>query len=93
MSLYGAATRKDINNNTVCGESQKTDIIYAIRCITYNPAYASFEENIKGSIEPGKLADLVVLSEDILSCQPEYIKDIKVDITMIDGQIVYERLS
>ncbi|MFQ8601872.1 MAG: amidohydrolase [Anaerovoracaceae bacterium] len=93
MSLYGAVTRKDINNNTVCGESQKTDIIYAIRCITYNPAYASFEENIKGSIEPGKLADLVVLSEDILSCQPEYIKDIKVDITMIDGQIVYERLS
>lgn len=91
FSLYGAVTRKDIGNNEVCGGSQKTDLLSAIRSHTYNNAYASFEEDIKGSIEEGKLADMVVLSEDILSCDPEHIKDIKVDMTMLDGEIIFER--
>jgi len=63
----------------------------ALRMHTYNGAYASFEENIKGSLETGKLADMVVLSESLLSASPDKIKDIKVDITIIDGNIVYER--
>lgn len=91
MSIYGAVTRKDINHDEICGATQKTDVLYAIRCATYNPAYASFEEDIKGSIEPGKLADMVVLSDDITSCEAEEIKDIKVDMTMLDGEIVFER--
>ena len=64
----------------------------AIRMYTYNGAYASLEEGIKGSIEPGKLADLVVLSDNILEAQPEEIMNIKTDITMIDGRIKYERI-
>lgn len=91
MSIYAAVTRKDIAQNVTCGENQKVDVLYAIRCHTYNPAYASFEESIKGSIEPGKLADIVILSDDILSCGVENIKNIKVDMTMIDGEIVYEK--
>lgn len=91
IGLYGAVTRKDQATGEVCGECQKISILDAIRCYTYNGAYASFEENIKGSIEPGKLADLVVLSEDILSSDEEHIKDIKVDMTLIDGKILYER--
>ena len=63
----------------------------AIRMYTYNGAYASLEENIKGSIEPGKLADLVVLSENILETPVEKIKSVKADMTVIDGEIVYER--
>ena len=51
-------------------------------------AYASFEEKIKGSIEPGKLADLVVLTDDILSIDPIKIADTKVWMTIFDGQIV-----
>ena len=49
------------------------------------------EENLKGSIEPGKLADLAVISEDFLTCPEVNIKNIKVDITMVGGKIVYKR--
>lgn len=91
LGIYGAVTRKDMNKNEECGGCQKISVLDAIRCYTYNGAYASFEENSKGSIEEGKLADLVVLSEDILKTKPEDIKDIKVDMTMIDGEILYTR--
>ena len=63
----------------------------AIRLTTYNAAYASFEENIKGSIEPGKLADMIVLSDDILSVPKEEIYKLKVEMTMIDGEIIYKQ--
>jgi predicted amidohydrolase YtcJ len=62
----------------------------ALRMYTINNAYASFEENLKGSIEPGKFADLAVLSHDILTCPIDMIKDIEVLMTMVDGKIVYE---
>ena len=52
-------------------------------------AYASFDEKIKGSIEPGKLADFVVLSDDILNIDPAKIQDIKVYLTIFDGRIVF----
>ena len=91
LGIYGAVTRKDSVTGEKCGACQEISILDAIRCYTYNGAYASFEEDIKGSIEPGKLADMVVLSEDILSSEDEHIKDILVDITMIDGEILYER--
>lgn len=63
----------------------------AIRTYTWNGAYAGCEENVKGSIEPGKLADLVVLSDDILTVPEKKIKDIKIDMTIIDGEVVYQR--
>lgn len=63
----------------------------AIRAYTYHGAWASFEENVKGTIEVGKLADLVVLSQSILDLPPEQILDIKVDMTFLDGVMEYER--
>ena len=54
-------------------------------------AYLTFEEELKGSIEPGKLADLVVLTEDILTCSPERIRDMNVSMTIVGAQIVYRR--
>ena len=63
----------------------------AIRAYTYHGAWASFEENSKGTIEVGKLADLVVLSQSILDLPPEQILDIKVDMTFLDGVMEYER--
>ena len=63
----------------------------ALRMYTANAAYSSFEENIKGTITEGKLADFVVLDEDIFAMAPEKIKDIKVCATYLGGRAVYER--
>ena len=63
----------------------------ALEMFTRNSAYLAFEEGIKGSIEKGKLADLVVLNGNPLTLGPENIRDLKVDCTIIDGKIVYTR--
>lgn len=63
----------------------------ALRLYTINGAYASFEESIKGSIEPGKLADMVVLDRDILTIPHEELKDMKVEMTLVGGEIVYQK--
>ena len=63
----------------------------ALRMFTINNAYASFEENRKGSIEPGKFADLAILSQNIFSCPEDSIKETKVLMTIVDGKIVYDR--
>ena len=91
LGLYGMLVRKDQATGQTVGESENIGIMDAIRMYTYNGAYASFEEDKKGSLEPGKLADLVVLSQPILGCEPEELPDVKVDLTMIDGEIVYRR--
>jgi hypothetical protein len=61
----------------------------ALRAYTYGSAYASHQEHIKGSITPGKLADLVVLSEDPAAVSPERIADVKVLATFVDGECVF----
>lgn len=91
LGIYGALTRKDGKSGEVVGGEQKISIIDAIRMYTYNGAYVSFEEEKKGSIEVGKLADMVVLSENILETSTDRIKEVLVDYTMIDGEIVYQR--
>jgi predicted amidohydrolase YtcJ len=62
----------------------------AIRCGTINGAYASFEENIKGSISPGKLADLIVLGRDPFRADPASLINIPVERTMVGGKWMYE---
>ena len=64
----------------------------ALRCYTINGAYATFEEKIKGTIEAGKLADLVILAEDLTQVKPDKIKDIPVTATMVGGEMCYERM-
>jgi predicted amidohydrolase YtcJ len=61
----------------------------ALRALTINGAYATFEEEIKGSLAPGKLADLVVLSDDPLAVSIEAVNEIDVHLTMIGGRIEY----
>ena len=93
LGIYAAVTRRTVDGLNPDGwiPEQKISVEDAIKCYTLNSAYASFEENIKGSIEPGKLADFVVLSEDILTIDPGKIKDVVVEITIFNGDIVYKR--
>lgn len=93
LGLYAAVTRRTLDDKNPNGwiPEQKISIEDAIKCYTINSAYAGFEENIKGSIEVGKLADLIVLSDDILTIDPVKIKDAKVEMTMFDGKIIYQK--
>ena len=90
-AIDGAVNRYDRNKHVQCDRTQAISVLEAIRCSTINAAYAAFEENIKGSIEIGKLADMSVLSDDILTIDPMDIYNLDVDLTMIDGKIEYER--
>ncbi|MCA1065806.1 amidohydrolase [Rossellomorea aquimaris] len=86
--IYTALTRMS-KSGEVVGARQRITLQEAIKAYTWYGAYASFEESWKGSIEAGKLADLVVLNESILLCEPERIRDLKVDVTIVDGKVVY----
>lgn len=91
--LLGIATameRKDLVSNDVISEKQSINLLDAIRCYTYNGAFASFDENKKGSIEVGKLADLAILSDSLLNKTPDEIRNMKVIKTILDGEIVYD---
>lgn len=93
LGIYAAVTRRTLDNKNPDGwiPEQKISVEDAVKCYTRNNAYAAFEENIKGSIESGKLADLVVLSDDILKIDPQNIKDVKVDMTVFNGEIIFKR--
>ena len=75
----------------VYGPDEALTIQEAIRGYTANGAFLTFEEDTKGTLEPGMLADMVVLSEDLLSIDPERIMDVEVDVTIVDGVVLYER--
>lgn len=88
--IYEAVTRKDLDGNPEGGwlPEQALTPYEALHAYTVEGAYASFEESIKGSIEPGMLADMVVLSKDILSIDPHEIKDVKVESTIFGGNVL-----
>jgi predicted amidohydrolase YtcJ len=89
INMYVMVTRKDING-TVYGADQKITREQALRLYTNGSAASLFMEHLIGSIETGKLADLVVISDDILTCPEESIKAIQAKMTMVGGKIVYE---
>lgn len=91
IGVYSAMRREDKRSGVVAGECQCIGLMDALRMYTINGAYVSCEEDIKGSLEPGKLADMIVLSENILETPVENIKSVKTDMTMIDGKILYRR--
>ncbi len=89
LSMWSVIARKtERGTRIVSGEALTRE--QALRMFTINNAYASFEEDIKGSIESGKFADLAVLSQDILTCPLDTIREIKVLLTMVGGEVVYE---
>ena len=90
-SIHCAVNRQDINFYPEKGwlPNEKISVEEAVRCYTVNSAYASFEENIKGSLEKGKLADFVVLDRDIFTIEKSQILSTKIDSTIIGGEILY----
>ncbi len=91
--IYGAVTRRTLDDKNPGGwiPEQKITVEQALKAYTLNGAYASFEENIKGSLEPGKLADFVVISEDLLRIDPARIRDAHILQTWVGGEKVFEK--
>jgi len=87
--IYAAVTRQAESGQVLLPDERIT-VQQALALYTNNAAYASFDEKIKGSLSPGKLADMVVLSDDPTGVPPEKIKDIRVEMTIIGGEIVWE---
>jgi predicted amidohydrolase YtcJ len=91
--IYAAITRQDHKGWPEGGwhPQQKMTVTEALRSFTIDAAYAAFEENIKGSLEKGKFADLVVLSKDITKIPPKEILQTEVEMTFVGGKIVYKK--
>ena len=89
MWLQSQLTRTDFKGN-VWGANQRISLEEAIRCGTINGAYAAFEEDLKGAIRPGQLADLIVLSQDPFKVHPSELLKVPVERTMVGGVWRYE---
>jgi predicted amidohydrolase YtcJ len=92
LTIYAAATRRTLDGKNPKGwvPEQKISVEEAVRAYTVGSAYAEFQEEVKGSITPGKLADLVILTRDIFKIDPKEIENVKVVATILDGRVVYE---
>jgi predicted amidohydrolase YtcJ len=88
MAFTSMLTRTDIRG-TVWGASQRITFDEALKVVTVNGSHASFEERIKGSLSPGKLADLVVLGRDPRAIDAREIVDVPIDRTMVGGRWVH----
>ena len=92
FGMWMAITRKGSDGSVLTPE-QRITRMEALKMWTANGAWLSFEEKLKGSIEPGKLADFAVISKDLLSCPEDEIKDIEPLLTAVDGRVVFGKLE
>jgi predicted amidohydrolase YtcJ len=90
VGIYAAVTRKGLSGE-VYGADEAITVMEALRGYTIAGAFLSFEEGLKGSIEPGKLADLIVLDKDILTIDPDHIMDVSVEQTWLGGKLVFQK--
>ena len=90
--IYAAVTRRTLDDKNPNGwiPEQKITVDEAVRSFTWGSAYGEFQENVKGTIEIGKLADFVIISDDIFTMDPVKIGTAKVLTTIVDGKVVYE---
>jgi predicted amidohydrolase YtcJ len=92
LGIYAAVTRQTLEGQPASGwfPEERVDLETALRAYTVNNAWAAGEEDLKGTLAPGKLADLVVLDRDPFAVPPGEIKDLQAVLTVVGGQIVYE---
>jgi predicted amidohydrolase YtcJ len=93
LGLYAAATRATLDGRNPGGwvPEQKISVAEAIEAYTMGAASAEFAEKEKGSITPGKLADLVMLGQDLLRVDPAAIRNANVEMTIVGGKVVYTK--
>ena len=91
LTLYAATTRATLDGERPDGwvPAQTLTLEEAVDAYTMGSAYAEFQEHDKGSITPGKLADMVVLSDDIFAIEPTALPDVTVEITIVGARVVY----
>ena len=91
LTVYAAVTRAPLDGKLPEGwfPEQKLTVAEAVEAYTMGSAFAEFQEKEKGSITPGKLADMVILSDDIFKIRPELIRSVKVETTILGGKIIY----
>lgn len=89
--IYGAVTRQTLDDKNPDGwvPEQKISVAEALKAYTVSPPYASFEESLKGSITPGKLADMVIIDQNLFEIAPEKIKDARIMMTIVNGKVAY----
>jgi predicted amidohydrolase YtcJ len=91
-SYYASVTRKRIDNGFEFYPEQVMSRYEALRSYTLDAAFAAFEEDIKGSIEEGKLADITILSQNLLECSDDDILKAEVLFTIVGGEVKYQKL-
>ena len=92
-TIYAAVTRATLDGRRNDGwvPEQKITVAETVEAYTRGSAYAEFQETEKGSLEAGKLADIVILDKDIFAITPHEIRDVKVDLTIVGGKVVWDR--
>ncbi len=92
LGVYAAVTRATLDGKNPNGwfPEQKLTVAEAVHAYTMGSAYAEFQENEKGSITAGKLADMVLVSDDIFSIDPTKIRDVKVLKTIVGGKVIWD---
>jgi predicted amidohydrolase YtcJ len=92
QGIYAAVTRRTLDDRNPNGwvPEQKITVEDALRAYTVNAAYASFDEEIKGSLVRGKLADIVVIDRDLTAVPTETIRDARILMTIVGGTVVFE---
>jgi predicted amidohydrolase YtcJ len=91
LGVYAAVTRATLDGKNAGGwiPEEKITVPEAIEAYTIGAAFAEFQEKEKGSIIPGKLADMVILSDNIFELKPEAIRNVKAKTTIVGGKVVY----
>jgi len=90
MRILSATVTRRTRSGDILGPHQRVDVMTALKAMTIWPAWQQFEERDKGSIEPGKLADFVILSDDPTAVDPETLADLQVRVTIKEDEIIYD---
>ncbi len=93
FGVYAAVTRRTLDDKNPNGwiPEQKITVEETVRAFTWGSAYAEFQESVKGTLDVGKLADFVIVSDDIFTIDPVKIKDAKILVTVVDGKVVFQK--